>query len=191
MIGKACARVQRALYKEWDEKPLNSTAEGAQSINDVEEEEGSGCFGIGDVHASMAAVWGSCEQRRQSQGAKGNAESLSLHPTAISASNTSGAWDNAKKYIEAGALAHARTLGPMGSDAYKATVIGDTVGDLLKDTSGPSLNILINLMAIAAVAFFSSSRHCSLLKTGVFISFGRISFKINSRIKVGSKLLAC
>ncbi|MCO5547886.1 hypothetical protein L7F22_001338 [Adiantum nelumboides] len=71
--GKACARVQRELYKEWDEEPLNSATEGAQSINDMEE-EGSGCSGIGDVHASMAAVWGSCRQRRQSQGAKGNAE---------------------------------------------------------------------------------------------------------------------
>ncbi|CDP18241.1 unnamed protein product [Coffea canephora] len=72
---------------------------------------------------------------------------------AISASNTGGAWDNAKKYIEAGASEHARTLGPKGSDAHKAAVIGDTVGDPLKDTSGPSLNILIKLMAVESLVF--------------------------------------
>lgn len=70
---------------------------------------------------------------------------------AISASNTGGAWDNAKKYIEAGASEHARSLGPKGSDAHKAAVIGDTVGDPLKDTSGPSLNILIKLMAVESL----------------------------------------
>ncbi|KAI6692356.1 hypothetical protein NL676_020066 [Syzygium grande] len=72
---------------------------------------------------------------------------------AISASNTGGAWDNAKKYIEAGASEHARTLGPKGSDAHKAAVIGDTIGDPLKDTSGPSLNILIKLMAVESLVF--------------------------------------
>lgn len=72
---------------------------------------------------------------------------------AISASNTGGAWDNAKKYIEAGASTHARSLGPKGSDAHKAAVIGDTVGDPLKDTSGPSLNILIKLMAVESLVF--------------------------------------
>ncbi|KAL7239645.1 hypothetical protein ACSBR2_005523 [Camellia fascicularis] len=72
---------------------------------------------------------------------------------AISASNTGGAWDNAKKYIEAGVSEHARNLGPKGSDAHKAAVIGDTVGDPLKDTSGPSLNILIKLMAVESLVF--------------------------------------
>nr|CAB3469658.1 unnamed protein product [Digitaria exilis] len=72
---------------------------------------------------------------------------------AISASNTGGAWDNAKKYIEAGASDHAKELGPKGSDCHKAAVIGDTIGDPLKDTSGPSLNILIKLMAVESLVF--------------------------------------
>ncbi|CAI5510142.1 unnamed protein product [Closterium sp. Naga37s-1] len=70
---------------------------------------------------------------------------------AVSASNTGGAWDNAKKYIEAGMSEHAQSLGPKGSEAHKAAVIGDTVGDPLKDTSGPSLNILIKLMAVESL----------------------------------------
>jgi len=68
---------------------------------------------------------------------------------AISASNTGGAWDNAKKYIEAGGIEGERK----GGNVHKAAVIGDTVGDPLKDTSGPSLNILIKLMAIISVVF--------------------------------------
>ncbi|KAJ3669642.1 hypothetical protein LUZ60_011592 [Juncus effusus] len=72
---------------------------------------------------------------------------------AISASNSGGAWDNAKKYIEAGVSEHAKSLGPKGSDAHKAAVIGDTIGDPLKDTSGPSLNILIKLMAVESLVF--------------------------------------
>ncbi|GBG93387.1 hypothetical protein CBR_g67777, partial [Chara braunii] len=61
--------------------------------------------------------------------------------------------DNAKKYIEAGNTAHAQALGPKGSACHKAAVIGDTVGDPLKDTSGPSLNILIKLMAVESLVF--------------------------------------
>merc|ERR1719515_653589 len=72
---------------------------------------------------------------------------------AISASNTGGAWDNAKKYLEAGRSEHARMLGGKGTEAHKAAVIGDTVGDPLKDTSGPSLNILIKLMAVESLVF--------------------------------------
>ena len=64
---------------------------------------------------------------------------------AIFMSNSGGAWDNAKKYIETG------EFGGKGSDAHKAGVVGDTVGDPFKDTSGPSLNILIKLMSMVSV----------------------------------------
>ena len=76
---------------------------------------------------------------------------------AISSSNSGGAWDNAKKYIEAG------NLGGKGSDVHTAAVVGDTVGDPMKDTSGPSLNILIKLSAILSLVF-----------TPFFVNFGGI-----------------
>jgi K(+)-stimulated pyrophosphate-energized sodium pump len=70
---------------------------------------------------------------------------LSCVLLALTMSNAGGAWDNAKKYVEQG------NLGGKGSDTHKALVVGDTVGDPLKDTSGPSMNILINVMAIVSL----------------------------------------
>jgi inorganic pyrophosphatase len=80
---------------------------------------------------------------------------------AISFSNTGGAWDNAKKYVEVGrheSKTHKDDDGnpiifAKGSDTHKAAVTGDTVGDPLKDTSGPSINILIKLSAITSLVF--------------------------------------
>jgi len=66
---------------------------------------------------------------------------------AVMMANAGGAWDNAKKYVETG------EVGGKGSEAHKATVVGDTVGDPFKDTSGPSLNILIKLMSMVSVVF--------------------------------------
>jgi K(+)-stimulated pyrophosphate-energized sodium pump len=64
---------------------------------------------------------------------------------AVFMSNSGGAWDNAKKYIEEG------NCGGKGSENHKAAVVGDTVGDPFKDTSGPSLNILIKLMSMVSI----------------------------------------
>ncbi len=71
---------------------------------------------------------------------------------ALMMANGGGAWDNAKKYIEAG------NLGGKGSDAHKAAVVGDTVGDPFKDTSGPSMNILIKLMSVVSLVFAPAIR---------------------------------
>ena len=66
---------------------------------------------------------------------------------AVMMANSGGAWDNAKKYIEAG------NFGGKGSESHKAAVVGDTVGDPFKDTSGPALNILIKLMSVISIVF--------------------------------------
>lgn len=76
---------------------------------------------------------------------------------AVFMSNSGGAWDNAKKYIESG------HMGGKGSNAHKATVIGDTVGDPFKDTSGPSLNILIKLMSMVTIVMAGVTVAISLL----------------------------
>ena len=76
---------------------------------------------------------------------------------AVFMANSGGAWDNAKKYVEEG------HLGGKGSECHKATVIGDTVGDPFKDTSGPSLNILIKLMSMVAIVMAGVTCMFSLL----------------------------
>ena len=73
--------------------------------------------------------------------------SVSGFAVAVFMSNAGGAWDNAKKYIESG------HHGGKGSEQHKAAVIGDTVGDPFKDTSGPSLNILIKLVSTVSIVF--------------------------------------
>jgi inorganic pyrophosphatase len=83
---------------------------------------------------------------------------------AISMSNTGGAWDNCKKWIEGPDYINANgEKKSKGSDEHKAAVIGDTIGDPLKDTSGPSLNILIKLMAIISLVFAGGFDHTSWL----------------------------
>lgn len=74
---------------------------------------------------------------------------------AITMANAGGSWDNAKKWIEAG------NFGGKGSEPHKASVIGDTVGDPMKDTAGPSLNIMIKLMSVISLVFASVFAHCN------------------------------
>lgn len=76
---------------------------------------------------------------------------------AVFMANAGGAWDNAKKYVEEG------NFGGKGSDCHKATVVGDTVGDPFKDTSGPSLNILIKLMSMVSIVMAGLTVTCHLL----------------------------
>merc|ERR1712188_334342 len=82
---------------------------------------------------------------------------------AISQSNTGGAWDNAKKYVEKGCVTDDKgNVQGKRTDVHKAAVAGDTVGDPLKDTSGPALNIVMKLMAILSLVFadFFMSLNC-------------------------------
>jgi len=81
---------------------------------------------------------------------------------AVFMANAGGSWDNAKKYIEAGAH------GGKGTEAHKAAVVGDTVGDPFKDTSGPSLNILIKLMSMVSVVAAGLIVRYSLTALGIF-----------------------
>jgi len=77
---------------------------------------------------------------------------------AVFMADAGGAWDNAKKFIEDG------NLGGKGSPAHKAAVVGDTVGDPFKDTSGPSLNILIKLMSMVSIVVAGLTVAFSLIK---------------------------
>ena len=81
---------------------------------------------------------------------------------AVFMANSGGAWDNAKKLIEEG------NFGGKGSECHKATVVGDTVGDPFKDTSGPSLNILIKLMSMVSIVMAGPTGSLApLLITGI------------------------
>merc|ERR1712154_459882 len=84
---------------------------------------------------------------------------------AISMSNTGGAWDNSKKYISAGGLGKQYVK---GSEAHKNSVTGDTVGDPLKDTSGPALNIVMKLTAILSLVFGTAIADFSNSEGGPF-----------------------
>merc|ERR1712227_280656 len=84
---------------------------------------------------------------------------------AISMSNTGGAWDNSKKYISAGGLGEEMRK---GSEAHSNSVTGDTVGDPLKDTSGPALNIVMKLTAIISLVFGAKIAEYSNTKGGPF-----------------------
>jgi len=84
---------------------------------------------------------------------------------AISMSNSGGAWDNSKKWISAGGLGDDQRK---GSEAHKNSVTGDTVGDPLKDTSGPALNIVMKLTAIISLVFGTAIMNCSNEKGGPF-----------------------
>ena len=75
---------------------------------------------------------------------------------AVFMANSGGAWDNAKKYVEEG------HFGGKGSETHKATIVGDTVGDPFKDTSGPSLNILIKLMSMISIVMAGLVLSCHL-----------------------------
>ena len=77
---------------------------------------------------------------------------------AVMMSNAGGAWDNAKKHIEAG------NLGGKGSENHKAAVVGDTVGDPFKDTSGPAINILIKLLSIVSIVLAAVVVNFGLIK---------------------------
>ena len=94
---------------------------------------------------------------------------------AISQANTGGAWDNAKKYVEKGCVRVGGQVQGKGTDLHKAAVVGDTVGDPLKDTSGPALNILMKLMAIISLVFADFF---------VSVNHGRGLFNLNSALNL-------
>lgn len=104
---------------------------------------------------------------------------LSACQLALSQSNTGGAWDNAKKYVEKGCVKvedkdGRKVVMGKGTEIHKASVVGDTVGDPLKDTSGPALNIVMKLQAIISLVF------CDFFLS---VNCGKGYFNIASNIK--------
>merc|ERR1712107_465244 len=102
---------------------------------------------------------------------------------AISMSNTGGAWDNSKKYISAGGLGKEYVK---GSEAHKNSVTGDTVGDPLKDTSGPALNIVMKLTAIISLVFGTA---IGVLKRGGWSVLGMSGRSMRGKISSNSAMI--
>merc|ERR1739848_191345 len=98
---------------------------------------------------------------------------------AISQSNSGGAWDNAKKWVEGGNIVVGGEVKGKTTDVHKAAVVGDTVGDPLKDTSGPALNIVMKLMAILSLVFSDFF---------VSINGGRGVFKVATTLELNDEV---
>jgi len=149
-VGKAAQAIIKEIIRQFDEIPGlregNAEPEGKVIVDIATKAALSQMVLPGSVAivapVLVGFVLGPASLAGMLAGAVAVGASLSLFMA-----NAGGAWDNAKKYVEAGAH------GGKGTDAHKATVVGDTVGDPFKDTSGPSLNILIKLMSMVSVVF--------------------------------------
>lgn len=147
-VGKAAFGIVNEVRRQWKEIPGlmegKAKPDYARCVS-ISTEAALRQMILPGMLAIMAPVAVGLTLGKESLGAFLFGAIISGFMLAIMMSNAGGAWDNAKKHIEAG------HFGGKGSDTHKAAVVGDTVGDPLKDTAGPSLNILIKLMAIIAL----------------------------------------